>query len=301
MFHHFHGAGHGASQGAISAEQLDRMIAYLGRKSFLSAEEWKERALDGSLSAGALCITFDDALKCQVDVALPVLEAHGLTAFWFVYTSVLEGNVEPLEIHRYFRHACFPDLDGFYAAFERAVLDSPHAARIAPLWVTFRPEAYFPECTFYTDNDRRFRFTRAALGPSAYNEIMDGLIAAARVDLTEVARNLWLDWSAVRRLRAGGHVIGLHSHTHPARLADLSPERQRWEYQTNARLLTEALGEPPDTMSHPCGSYTHDTLAILKQLGIRLGFFHSMARESFSDLEWPREDHSHIIRAMGNS
>ena len=86
MFHHFFDARHPAGQGAISAGQLADLIAFLGRDRILPAAEWQRQAEAGTLAPDALCLTFDDNLRCQYDVALPVLRDEGLTAFWFVCT-----------------------------------------------------------------------------------------------------------------------------------------------------------------------------------------------------------------------
>ena len=59
-------------------------------------------------------------------------------------------------------------------------------------------------------------------------------------------------------------------------------------------------------MSHPCGSYNIDTLEILKELGVELGFKHIMTIEpekgmkkiNNSFLEIQRQDHANIIKIM---
>ena len=59
-------------------------------------------------------------------------------------------------------------------------------------------------------------------------------------------------------------------------------------------------------MSHPCGSYDNNTLQILKELGIELGFKQSMAIEpergmkkiNNSFLEIARQDHAGIVKRM---
>src|SRR4051812_45501260 len=107
MFHHFHDATHPAGQGSISAGQLRHMIESIGPARILPAREFLWRAQHKTLRPTDICLTFDDNLRCQYDVALPVLREFGLTAFWFVYTSVLQGNVESLEIYRHFRMTQF--------------------------------------------------------------------------------------------------------------------------------------------------------------------------------------------------
>ena len=59
-------------------------------------------------------------------------------------------------------------------------------------------------------------------------------------------------------------------------------------------------------MSHPCGSYDNNTLQILKELGIELGFKQIMTIEpekgmkkiNNSFLEIARQDHSEIVKRM---
>ena len=59
-------------------------------------------------------------------------------------------------------------------------------------------------------------------------------------------------------------------------------------------------------MSHPCGSYNDDTLEILKDLGVELGFKHLMTVEpekgmkkiNNSFLEIAREDHTNILKKI---
>jgi len=136
------------------------------------------------------------------------------------------------------------------------------------------------------------------LGPNAYGNIMDVMLSDARFDVREAARGLWMDDAAVRRLHESGHVIGLHSHTHPTRLQRLSNDEQRYEYRSNQSHLTALLGEPPLAMSHPCNSYNDTTLQILGELGIKLGFRANMASGFNSRLELPREDHSNLLRRL---
>ena len=59
-------------------------------------------------------------------------------------------------------------------------------------------------------------------------------------------------------------------------------------------------------MSHPCGSYNNNTLQILRDINIEIGFKNNMAVESEkgmkkinnSSLEIARQDHAEIIRKI---
>lgn len=302
MFHHFHGAGHPVGQGSISAENLARLLEFVGLHRILPAQEWLERATFHRLEPGDVCLTFDDNLRCQFDIALPVLRQFGLTAFWFAYTSVVEGKIENLEVYRQFRTTQFDSVDAFYEAFFQAIEDSSQARPVREALRTFQPATYLSFAPFYSDGDRRFRFVRdQVLGPSRYAAIMDRMIASAGLTHECLAQGLWIGAQQLRRLHEEGHVIGLHSHTHPTRLNGLSPENQRDEYERNHACLTQLFGRPPLAMSHPCNSYNAATLGILKDLGIRIGFRANMVPlKEYVDraLEQPREDHANLMKQM---
>lgn len=299
MFHHFHGERPPHGQGSITAEQFRELLGFVGLKRILSAREWLCRAGDDTLKPDDLCLTFDDNLRCQFDVALPVMRKAGLTGFWFIPTAVIEGTPERLEIDRAFRLRCFSSVDAFYGEFERFLLNSPHAGVVERGLADFDPRSYLAEFPFYSDGDRRFRYLRdRVLGPQRYGEVMDALIEASGVDVTALAADLWMDAACIRQLHAEGHVIGLHSHTHPTCLADMSIAEQQREYTRNHAILAELLGEAPTTMSHPCNSYTDQTLEILRGLGVCLGFRSNAALRTHGPLEQPREDHTSLLRHM---
>jgi peptidoglycan/xylan/chitin deacetylase (PgdA/CDA1 family) len=299
MFHHFHGAGHGPSQGSIDAETLEALIEKLGPRNVFKARTWLDQALAGTLPEGAVCLTFDDALRCQWDVAKPVLDHYDLTGFWFVYSSVMQGNIEPLEVYRTFRSQYFDSVDAFYDAFFNAIANGPYTAEVDAALADFEPARYLADFPFYTRADRTFRYVRdRVLGSERYDAVMQAMIARAGLTMAGLAEGLWLDDSHLRQLHEAGHVVGLHSHSHPLRVGELPFEAQRDEYTRNFEHLRRTLGEAPVAMSHPCNSYDPRTLQVLNELGIQLGFRANMADIGETNLEWPREDHANLLRAM---
>jgi peptidoglycan/xylan/chitin deacetylase (PgdA/CDA1 family) len=296
MFHHFwDDAGmHPKGQGAISAAEFESILRYLGVGRILPAREWARQAVTGTLPPEALCLTCDDALRCQRDVALPVMRDFGLTAFWFVPSAVCEGEPAYLEVFRYFRTVAFPSFEDFCAAF----FDEVGARRIEVALRGVDVSRHLAEFDFYTDDDRKFRFVRDhVLTPTEYEEVMLRMIARKNFSLDKLAAKLWLTNADLRDLDAEGHVIGLHSYSHPTDLRSMPVEQQVAEYERNQAHLMRVLGKPVDTVSHPCNSYSEDTLNILRRLGVGLGFCARMVVPQLSMLEWPREDHIHLLAA----
>lgn len=299
MFHHFHDDRHPAGQGSLSADDLVELIRFVGPERILPAREWLTRAVAGTLEDHDLCLTFDDNLRCQFDVALPVLRTFGMTAFWFIPTSAMQGDPQRLEIYRRFRSGCFDEIDDFYEAFFRTLATSDHARLVEEALRSFHPSTYLADFPFYGEADRRFRYVRdEVLGLQRYNRVMDTLIGSMGIKLDELATDLWMTPGHIRELHADGHVIGLHTHTHPTRLADLDAQQQLREYRDNYMYLMTLLGEPATTMAHPCNSYNQNTLAILRRLGIKVGFRANRVLTQHCELEYPREDHANIVREM---
>ena len=92
-----------------------------------------------------------------------------------------------------------------------------------------------------------------------------------------------MDREDLKNLESLGHVVGLHSHDHPTLIEKLSYADQNNQYIRNQSIVSKILNKPISkikTMSHPCGSYNNETLKILTDLGIDLGFKNIMEIES---------------------
>lgn len=225
MFHHFHGGSHPVVQGSISSDRFIDILKLYG-PSLISASEWLAKALDGKLATSDVCISFDDTLKCQIDVALPVLDQFNLDAFWFLYTSPLEGVPEKLELFRHFRATEYPSIDTFYSAFfDRVSLMFPDME--APEVSSEEVISHLSEFPFYTNGDRKFRLLRDHyLKPDRYARVMNDMMEQRKFDIDGAARSLWMTISDVKQLHSEGHVLGLHPHTHPTRMSALSEVEQ---------------------------------------------------------------------------
>lgn len=303
MFHHFHGGLHPPVQGSLSAGEFGELLDWVqARHRVLPAQDFLDGFSRGSLASGDVCLTFDDALLCQAEVAAPVLAARGLTAFFFIYSSPFKGEPDLLEVYRYFRTTRYIDIEDFYGEFfSRAELI--FGGLVAPEKARYPSLDYLRDFPFYTANDKWFRYLRdRVLGPERYGEVMHQLMAARGFCPQDVTDKLWMNDSHLLHLRSVGHVIGLHSYSHPTMMQNLPRLQQVTEYERNMAHLESVLGERPASMSHPCGNYDQDTLAILAGLGVRLGFrSNAVVTDAHGALEVPRQDHANIRASMRRS
>lgn len=304
MFHHFHGDVHAPSQGSLDAQALDGAIRWLGRDRILDPHAWIEKLTRDALEPGDVCLTFDDSLRCQYDVALPVLEAHGVTAFWFVSSCVFEGGQTVFEIHRRFRSTSFACLDDFYTAFFDELAVCASDAHRASVLSEDELAARRAPAPFYSDADLRYRFVRdELLSVTSFDALMDRMMTRMGASVEALSRDLWMTDAHLAALTARGHHVGLHSYSHPMAFDRLSDREQADEYQRNFDHLRRTCGVVPVAMSHPVNRYTASTLRVLADLGIRCGFRATMSPPrggslNQTALEMAREDHVMLLRRV---
>ena len=292
ILHHFFGQGHPWIQGAMTADDLTQFIEAIGPENLLHPEEWIAAREAAPLGEPQVCLTFDDALRSQIDIATPVLKDFGIKAFFFVYSSIFEGKIEEFEVYRYFKNLYYDHVHDFYPDFYEAVGQVTGRTDIQTLIATDAAAAWLSQYSFYTLEDRQFRYIRdRILTKAEYDAAMVVVIERKGASIRELAQGIWMNDDDVRNLIKDGHVIGLHSHTHPTNMDRLGRATQQEEYDRNLAHLTQLLGHKPDTMAHPSGSYTEETLEILRERGIKIGFRSDEDIGGGTLLELPRLDY----------
>ncbi len=308
MFHHFHDDKmHIKSQGSINSDDFYKIIKFIGKNNILDADVYFEKFKNNKLKNNQVCLTFDDAIKSQIDIALPILEDLNIKGFFFVYTSLFEGNPDSLEIFRYFRAKYFNSVDKFYQKFYEILnLDLVNFFK-QKNEIIKETKSKFP---FYTIEDIKFRLVRDhLLSKTEYEKTIFYMIKQKKINYKEFYKKLFFQKIDLQNVNNLGHLVGLHSHNHPTLLEKLNYDEQKDEYEKCLSIISKILNKPKNqikTMSHPCGSYNDDTLEILKELGIELGFKQIMKLEKVkkmkkinnSPLEIAREDHSSILKRI---
>ena len=308
MFHHFHDDKmHIKSQGSINSDDFYKIIKFIGKNNILDADVYFEKFKNNKLKNNQVCLTFDDAIKSQIDIALPILEDLNIKGFFFVYTSLFEGNPDSLEIFRYFRAKYFNSVDEFYQKFYEVLnLDLVNFFK-QKNEIIKETKSKFP---FYTIEDIKFRLVRDhLLSKTKYEKTIFYMIKQKKINYRDFYKKLFFQKSDLQNVNNLGHLVGLHSHNHPTLLEKLNYNEQKDEYEKCLSIISKILNKPKNqikTMSHPCGSYNDDTLEILKELGIELGFKQIMKLETAkkmkkinnSPLEVAREDHSSILKRI---
>lgn len=296
MFHHFHdGNKFIRQQGSISANQLRGIIESVTERGYkiLDPTEFVEKVNKSSLQKNEIALTFDDALKCQFDVAVPILHEYKLRAFFFIFSTALnEQKSMNFEVLRDFRHRSFSSVDEFYSVFfeQLETTDRNKAFKFV------EENNYLADRTYLSLPDKVFRACRdIILTEGEFLSVHKKMMERSGYNMEFHLANLHMAKEDVQILVSKGHEIGLHSHTHPTNINSLSFPLQLDEYRENLIFLQETFGIRPNSLSYPCGLSNEQIRIALAELGIKVGFLATSTFSPVTNLTMPRTNHVELI------
>jgi peptidoglycan/xylan/chitin deacetylase (PgdA/CDA1 family) len=200
-----------------------------------------------TLNGRAACITFDDGYADNYQVAMPILQRHGLTATFFIATGFLDGGrMWNDTIIETIRGSHVPVLDLSSLGLGHLAIGSIDERRAA-ISTLINEIKYRPV-------DERVVIT-------------DQIASLARVQLPH---DLMVTSQDVKAMRQTGMQIGAHTVSHPI-LARLTDEQARQEILDSKSFLEQLLGERVGLFAYPNGKpledYTPQTVDVVRSLG----------------------------------
>ena len=253
---------------AAQIELLARSYELITRDQLLAAVDG-----DGALAAHACLLTFDDGLRCQFELALPVLDRLSSPAIFFVPGRPLAER-RVLDVHK------------LHALRER-VPDDELRARLHDGLPAVSPEEAQAHYRYDTPEAAELKFLlNIRLPADQRRELVDSLFAEEFPDEGALADELYMDAAQVSALEQRG-AIGAHSYAHQP-LATLSDAELNADLKRVTELLHEVTGSQPRAFSYPYGtSETVDarTAAQVGAAGYRVAF--TMRRDVNETLEEP--------------
>ena len=290
MFHHFCSANYRKTPGALDKTTFKKKLYKLSKKfNLLSAKNYLELLKSNKLKQKDIFISFDDALKCQIDIALPVLDSMKIKAFFFIYTSIFERNFGRLELYRDFRYNEFKNIDNFYNNFFY-ILSAKYPNLYKKSEQSFNKNL-LKRYKFYSLSDKKFRHARNLIGEKKYNFIMDQMLRIKKYNILKKKTELLMNKNDIKNLSKNGHVIGLHSHSHFTDLNKKSFNTQYFDFKRNKSILEKITKKNIEVASYPCGNYNKDTINVLKKININFAMRADDIRQK-KYFEIPRLDHT---------
>ena len=84
-FHHFYdNKVYLKGQGAINKNHLRKLIKFIGRHNIISPDDFLYHINNKNFNLNKVCFTFDDGLRCQYEIAKPILDEYKIKAFFFL-------------------------------------------------------------------------------------------------------------------------------------------------------------------------------------------------------------------------
>ncbi len=254
---------------STDAEGLDEEIRILKRSSDVLRPQEALDLIDRGLPLRrpATLLTFDDGYLDNYTTALPVLEAHGVSALFFLVTSYLD---DPHLVSWWDRISALAR----HCVGKRISLSEPEPRD----WVVSADnlDAVIAEllANYRAANCDKARFLRE-------------LAMCAGVEMDHAPSRLFMNWSEVSSLIERGMMIGTHTHTHPI-LAQMDGQSQNHEICHSKALLEERLGIRCNALAYPVGSrdtFTNSTKRIAEENGIRYAFSYDGGTNNASGLD----------------
>lgn len=232
------------------AHHMDHQFSVLRRYfKVLPLDEATAMLAEDRLPPRAVCLTFDDGYRDNHDVALPLLQRHGLTATFYIASGFLNGGIMFHDVMvETIRHAETGTLD----------LGLPDTApfRLSDIHSRVHAIIKLTRTVKYLDAPQRQALSerlREALGPNA-------------------PRQLMMDDEQVRRLARAGMSVGGHTTQHQI-LAKLSDDRARDEIESNRQALSSLVDAPLTSFAYPNGKpgidYGEQHIRMVREAGFR--------------------------------
>lgn len=215
----------------ITAKQFAAEVEALARHfTILPLREGLERLRDNTLPPYALCLTFDDGYRDNYTIALPILQALGIKATFFIASGYLDGgrmwNDTLLTIVRRWREEMIDLTDWGIPPIPMRDLAQRQQA-----WGML------------------FRWMRK-IGTHGRDEMLARLTQRLPEDLPA---DLMMTRDQVRQLHRDGMEIGCHTRSHPI-LTRLPEEAARAEIADSKRELEELTQAEVRYFAYPNGA-----------------------------------------------
>lgn len=215
--------------------------------SVLPLPEAARRLREGTLPPAAVCITFDDGYRNNLDVATPILRRYGLPATVFVMQNAIEAGImwNDLVIEAV-RHAG-TTMDLSVAGLGK--MEVPSSAVRAPFVLTVLEAFKYQSMQERWDNACELHQRISSVSPP----------------------RLMLNESELRSLVEAGVDVGGHTVNHPI-LAKLPEADARREIVDGAEWLARVIGGRPSSFAYPNGRPGRDFDAVHMRIARDAGF-----------------------------
>jgi peptidoglycan/xylan/chitin deacetylase (PgdA/CDA1 family) len=230
VYHRVHRRPDPLFPGEVDADRFDRQMQWIGRIfNVLQLDDAVRRLFANALPPSPACITFDDGYADNLEVAVPILLRHGVSATFFISAGFVDGG----------------------RMWNDTIIESVRATNEEALDLARLGLGVFPMATL---SDRRAAI-HALLADQKYRSPAERADRCAAIaDIAKVAppSDLMLRANQILELHRAGMGIGAHTMTHPI-LASLPLDEARREISGSRDALEAIVGARVGLFAYPNG------------------------------------------------
>lgn len=250
-FHRVHARPDTLFPGEPDAERFDQLMRLVaGSFRVLSLTQAADHLAQASLPPRSLVLTFDDGYADNAEVALPILQRHGLKASFFVSTGFLDGgrmwNDTVIECLRLSTRA---NVDLSEWGLSSLPIETVHQRQQAV-------HALLPQIKYLNPQGRELALAKLQ----------------AICGVNRLPQELMMTRDQVRSLQRAGMEIGGHTVNHPI-LTTLDGAQAEQEISLGREHLQSLIDHPVQVFAYPNGKpgqdYDATHVASVRKLGFR--------------------------------
>jgi peptidoglycan/xylan/chitin deacetylase (PgdA/CDA1 family) len=212
------------------------------------------------VDAKGVFLTFDDGMRNNYTIVLPILEKYGLTGLFPVCPGPTAGKI-PYIWHHHIYLILRPEID---RAIRLPLNGYQERVAVAPSNVDQLEKTFF-----------------GGLTQNGVASVYDVIQEICSRNNRQYARNDYLPdmfhpmtWGMIADLSARGHVIASHTWSH--RILRLLPAHKKmWEFKRSKKVLEGYLGRQVENIVYPYGTdqtVDEESLILARRAGYRQGF-----------------------------
>ena len=263
----------------ISVEDFEVQISLLIKNGTpLSEKDIRLAALSGNYpNDECFYLTFDDGIKQHFDNVYPILMDYNLQASFFVPTMALDSKKIPtVEKQRLLQYNLFINYTEFLDSFcnlTRSICELKDKSFLYPDFENIiNSENYLKEYTFYSNEERYFRFIRNEhLTAKEFENIINKMFLKFYSSDKKFIDEYYMGVSDLKKMSKNGMVIGGHSYSHPF-LNKMTYKDIKEEVNKSMDFLRKNIDSEINSFAYPFGAFNDNVIECIKQTGIDYAF-----------------------------
>lgn len=222
--------------------------------------------------------TFDDSLKSQYHIAMPILNKFRLKGIFFMNTFQFDNTYNYNEISKFFIKKYYKNLNTFTKEFLNILGTNFKFSNMDIKSIKLKSP-------FYSTDEVKIRIVRLK-NNNLYNKTLKKMFKINKFNYKKFQKKIFMNKKEILNL-SKKHYVGLHTHSHYFNFDKLDKKKQYKEISKNKQILEKIINKKIDLISYPIGKFNNLTLKILKNMKISYGFLNTIKNEK-SNLKIPR-------------